>query len=79
MNCIATSASNHYIKCSMDKHVDIAAEPMQKRICRSDRRVSFDFKKHCFFCGTICLPKDPCHPDRWRRNIKCRTDNHGNC
>ena len=47
MNCIATDVSNHHIKRSVDKHLDIAVEPMQNQICYSDR-VSFDYKKqHC--------------------------------
>lgn len=27
----------------------------------------FQFREHCLICVCECFPKDPKHPDRWRK------------
>ena len=34
----------------------------------------FLFKRDCLFCGQICEPKDPKHPQRWEPVSKCETE-----
>lgn len=72
--CVSSYTSVHHIKRSRKRHGQsgrsISEPPTHKR--RSDHSV-FEFKKHCLFCGELCLPKDPKHPSRWRVVYQCRT------
>ena len=47
-------------------------EPNTFRVRRS-QLPSFQFLKHCLICGKDCVPKDPKHPERWVRVVKCQT------
>ncbi len=40
-------------------------------------RVNLHVKKHCIFCGMLCLNRDPNNPKSWCTVVKCRTANWG--
>ena len=43
------------------------------RVRRRSEISEFEFKKHCFFCGEICKPKDSKNPTRWRKVVQVKT------
>ena len=43
------------------------------RVRRRSQISEFKFKKHCFFCGEICKPKDSKNPTRWRKVVQVKT------
>ena len=43
------------------------------RVPRRSEISEFEFKKHCFFRGEICKPKDSKNPTRWRKVIQVKT------
>ncbi|KAG0727209.1 hypothetical protein GWK47_035120 [Chionoecetes opilio] len=73
-SCVSTYTSRHHIQRSRKRHGQTErsfSEPLTRKR-RSDPS-EFEFKKHCLFCGEMCVPKDPKHPSRWRKVCQCRT------
>ena len=68
-SCVSTYTSKTHIERELkrlgvnDRHIQQAKK----------RRSQFDIRKYCLICESKCLTKDPKHPDRWRRVIKCKT------
>ena len=71
-SCVSTYTSKTHIGRER-KRLGIKDPHVQQAKKRRSHFDSFEFKKHCLFCGSECLPKDPKHPDRWRRVIQCQT------
>ena len=78
-NCVSTYTSKTHIQRYVSKHSQQTTpeEPQRKKIKRSDI-TTFDFRRHCLFCGEECKTEvEPRHPYRWRRVVQCRTANRG--
>ncbi|MES9884700.1 MAG: hypothetical protein ABW185_27970 [Sedimenticola sp.] len=78
-DCVGTYTSKHHISRALKKRKPTdershSAPPVRKR--RSDIQ-PFEFKKHCLFCGNLCLPRDKKNPSRWREVCQCSTDEPG--
>ena len=74
-NCVSSYTSDEHIQRFLGsrkgKNKNEEGAP-QKKIRRSGS-TEFEFKEHCIFCGTACLPVDPRHPKRWRKVVQCQT------
>lgn len=74
-NCISTYCSPDHIKRFLKKRKQEEpkeTQPKTKRVRRSE--TSFQFLKHCLFCGDACeIYKPAKNPSRWREAYLCRT------
>ncbi len=69
-NCVSRYTSKTNIKCNLPDQTETTPSPKKLRTFYSE----FDFRLHCFYCGTECkIDKDPKHPDRWRQAYLCRS------
>ena len=75
--CVSSYVSKHHVARQFKRkgcYERSSSEPLSRR-SRSSITQEFEFKKHCFICGEVCLPKNPKNPKRWRTVIQCRTAN----
>ena len=75
--CVSSYVSKHHVARQLKRkgcYERSSSEPLLRR-SRSSITQEFEFKKHCFICGEVCLPKNPKNPKRWRTVIQCRTAN----
>ena len=74
-DCVTTYTSKQHISRAAKKrgisHERSHSVPPVRR--RRSQEQSFEFKKHCIFCGELCLSHDKKNPSRWREVIQCRT------
>ncbi len=81
-SCVTTYTSKQHISRSNKRHGRMeerchSAPPIRRR--RSELQ-SFDFRRHCLFCGGPCVPRDKKNPSRWREVVQCSTtDIPGGC
>lgn len=73
-NCYCSYTSKEHIKRYLfRKRKASQADITEASIARVGRsQVSdFEFKKLCLFCGKVCDPINPRHPDRWEKVVQC--------
>ncbi len=62
--CVSTYTSKNHIKRLLEKSTDIDTEPPTKRTSRNNKDEEcevFCFKRHCIFCGKVCLQGEHSH------------------
>ena len=74
-DCVSTYTSKHHLN-RLPKRCGSELSSEAKRPRRSEHP-SFDFLKHCIFCGEVCEEKDKKNPSRWRCVVLCRTAERG--
>ncbi len=77
-SCISTYTPTEHVSRSIQKRsIDQHPQRSQSEPACQRRWSQFTFKKHCRFCGLLCLNRNPKNPNRWRKVVKCRTANQG--
>ncbi|KAL8581927.1 hypothetical protein ACOMHN_010301 [Nucella lapillus] len=72
--CTYTSKSRHVPSA---KRKAAAEEDGDNQRQLKSRATHFVFKRDCFICGDVCVPKDNKHPQRWVPVRQCRTVDRG--
>jgi len=75
-SCVSSYTSKSHTQ-RHKRHCDEETDPISQKVTRrslsgySDE--TFNFKKHCLFCGETCIiEKDKKHPSRWRESYLFR-------
>ena len=74
--CVSTYTSKEHIKRMLTKR-GISDEGSSfctpPRVRRRSEISEFEFKKHFFFCGEVCKPKDSKNSTRWHKVVQVKT------